>query len=332
MLSRLRPDFVALSFVRCAGDVLAIRALLEQRGAHARVLAKVEKVEAFEQIDAILDAADGIMIARGDYGVEAGVQHVPRMQKEALLRAAEHGKLAITATQMLESMVTSPEPTRAEVADIANAILDGTAAVMLSAETSVGAYPVDAVRWMALTASAAEESTTIARTAQRTSATTEAAMMRTAALLGDDVGAAAIVVLARTGVLARECARHRPWSPIVALVPEPRVAAGLALEWGVLPVGADQPAAGHDVIDFAVDQAGKALQLPAGAPVVVVTGSRSNDRGNLLAIRMGSMPTGSKTSYVVEKERGDPGTVSDDVSDPVARPPLARSRQRRNKP
>ncbi|HEX5145425.1 MAG TPA: pyruvate kinase, partial [Conexibacter sp.] len=124
----LEADFVALSFVRSAADVLLLRELLAHAGSRARVIAKIEKVEAFAQLDEILDAADAIMIARGDYGVEAGVEHVPPMQKEAIRRAAVHGKLTITATQMLESMIASPEPTRAEVADVANAVLDGTSA------------------------------------------------------------------------------------------------------------------------------------------------------------------------------------------------------------
>ena len=154
---RAGADFVALSFVRSAADIEQLSRLLQERGSNARTIAKIEKIEAYENLDGILDVADGVMVARGDYGVEAGVARVPLMQKDTIARATQRGKLVITATQMLESMIQSPEPTRAEVADVANAVIDGTSAVMLSAETSVGRYPVEAVCTMAEIATAAEE-------------------------------------------------------------------------------------------------------------------------------------------------------------------------------
>ena len=141
LAAELDADFVALSFVRSADDVEQLRAHMGALTCRARMVAKIEKVEAYEHLDEIIEVADGIMVARGDYGVEAGVAHVPLMQKDTIARATQAGKLVITATQMLESMIHAPEPTRAEATDVANAVIDGSSAVMLSAETSVGELP-----------------------------------------------------------------------------------------------------------------------------------------------------------------------------------------------
>src|SRR4051812_19162244 len=156
-------DFVALSFVRSGADMDALRDLLAQHGSKARTIAKVEKVEGYERLDEVIASSDGIMVARGDYGVEAGVARVPLMQKDTIFRTTQAGKLVITATHMLESMVSSAEPTRAEAADVANAVIDGTSAVMLSAETSVGAHPVEAVLALGPIAQAAQEAPGIPR-------------------------------------------------------------------------------------------------------------------------------------------------------------------------
>ena len=142
--------------MRTADDLEQLRAHMGALSCRARVVAKIEKVEAYERLDEIIAVSDGIMVARGDYGVEAGVAHVPLMQKDTIARATQAGKLVITATQMLESMIHAPEPTRAEATDVANAVIDGSSAVMLSAETSVGSYPVEAVQAMAEIAEAAE--------------------------------------------------------------------------------------------------------------------------------------------------------------------------------
>ena len=171
LAAEVGADFVALSFVRSAADMEELRARLTGLGSDARIVAKIEKLEAYAHLDEIIAATDGVMVARGDYGVEAGVARVPLMQKDTIHRATQAGKLVITATQMLESMIQAPEPTRAEVADVANAVIDGSSAVMLSAETSVGAYPVEAVLTMARIAEAAEEAPEIhgrAREVRRT--------------------------------------------------------------------------------------------------------------------------------------------------------------------
>ena len=166
LAAELGADFVALSFVRSGADMQQLRDRLGELGTAARLIAKIEKIEGYENLDDIIAASDGLMVARGDYGVEAGVARVPLMQKDTIRRATQAGKLVITATQMLESMIQATEPTRAEAADVANAVIDGTSAVMLSAETSVGAYPVEAVRAMAEIAEAAEESPVIHGRAQ----------------------------------------------------------------------------------------------------------------------------------------------------------------------
>ena len=186
----MEADFVALSFVRSGADMQALRDLLNEKGSDARTIAKVEKVEGYERLDEVIAASDGIMVARGDYGVEAGVARVPLMQKDTIVRSTQAGKLVITATHMLESMVSSAEPTRAEAADVANAVIDGTSAVMLSAETSVGAHPVEAVRAMGQIAEAAEEAPIIRGAAHTVEPSgPDAAVMHAAISLADDVDA-----------------------------------------------------------------------------------------------------------------------------------------------
>ena len=181
-------------------------------------MAKIEKIEAYEALDEILADSDGVMVARGDYGVEAGVARVPLMQKDTIRRATQAGKFVITATQMLESMIQAPEPTRAEATDVANAVIDGTSAVMLSAETSVGAYPVDAVRAMSEIALAAEESPVIhGRAVPVATGVTSEAVMRAAVELADELDAAALIIPTSTGGGARACAKYRRRRPIIAL-------------------------------------------------------------------------------------------------------------------
>ena len=217
-------DFVAMSFVRTGADIEDLRSRLRAGGSRARIVAKIESIDGYENLDDILAAADGVMIARGDYGVTAGLAGVPLMQKDTIRRATLAGKLTITATQMLESMINAGEPTRAEVADIANAVIDGTSAVMLSAESSVGKHPVDAVRAMSTIATAAEASPDLGGYFQRhrtPAETPDAAVLRAAVELADGVGAAAIIVPTMSGGAARTCSQHRPTKPIVALAHDP---------------------------------------------------------------------------------------------------------------
>jgi pyruvate kinase len=228
-------DYVALSFVRSAADVAELRALIDAAGSPARIVAKIEKAEAVACLDEIVEAADAVMVARGDLGVEIGASQVPLVQKRIIERARAAGRAVITATQMLESMIHEPEPTRAEVSDVANAILDGTSAVMLSAETAAGAYPLRAVAQMDAIARSVEPSL---RYERRVPATADVAEILTHAAcdLADDVGAPVIAVPTETGTTARLVSRFRPDATIVAAATSEPVLRQLALEWAVVPL------------------------------------------------------------------------------------------------
>jgi pyruvate kinase len=288
LAAELRADFVALSFVRSAADIEQLRRLLTERGSAARVIAKIEKVEAYEHLDEIIAVTDGLMVARGDYGVEAGVAHVPLMQKDTIFRATQAGRLVITATQMLESMIHAPEPTRAEATDVANAVIDGTSAVMLSAETSVGEYPVEAVRSMAEIARAAEEAPFIhGRAKAVTGGTTAEAVLHAAVELAEELDAAALVIPSSTGGAPRACAKFRTRRPIVALTYQPQIADQLTLEWGVYPTGVPTAETVDDMIDQALATARDVAGIPSGARVVVTAGRRTGTPGatNLVMVR-----------------------------------------------
>src|SRR3990170_3056340 len=234
----LGVDYVAQSFVRTHTDVTALKARIEAAGSQAWVIAKIELKEAVTAFEAILDVADAVMIARGDLGVEIGAAEVPLLQKRIILAALERGKPAITATQMLETMVHRPEPTRAEASDVANAILDGTSAVMLSAETAVGSYPVEAVETMARIARAVEPSLDY-RHQLPTAAeepTVGRAMSNAACDLAEALGAKAILVPTFTGRTASAVARLRPRRPIAALTHVEISLQHMAIEWGVTPL------------------------------------------------------------------------------------------------
>jgi pyruvate kinase len=284
-------DFVALSFVRTGADVADLRDRLRAHGSHARTVAKIEKIEAYEHLDEIIDVADGIMVARGDYGVEAGVARVPLMQKDAIYRANQDGKLVITATQMLESMIHAAEPTRAEAADVANAVIDGTSAVMLSAETGVGEYPVEAVRAMAEIAHAAEAAPDIhgrCRVVDHDSAA--ASVLHSAVELADDLDAGALVIPTATGGGARACSKYRTDRPIVALVHDDQVANQLTLEWGV-HIGRMAVADNvDDLVEEALVCAGRVANLPSGTSVVITAGRRTGTPGATSLIMVREVP------------------------------------------
>jgi pyruvate kinase len=284
----LDADFVALSFVRSGADMEALRDLLRERGSQARTIAKVEKVEGYERLDEVIACSDGIMVARGDYGVEAGVAQVPLMQKDTIIRSTQAGKLVITATHMLESMVSSAEPTRAEASDVANAVLDGTSAVMLSAETSVGAHPVEAVLAMAEIARTVESSALIRGADHREEPEgPDAALMHAAISLADDVHAAALIVPTATGGTVRACAKYRRRRPIIALAHDPRVANQLALEWGVRPTTMGVASTVDELIEAALERARDFADLEPGDRVVLTAGRRTGTPGatNLITLR-----------------------------------------------
>jgi pyruvate kinase len=280
-------DFVALSFVRSAGDIEQLRAHMREIGCKARVIAKIEKVEAYRDLDEIIAVSDGVMVARGDYGVEAGVARVPLMQKDTILRATRQGKTVITATQMLESMIQASEPTRAEVADVANAVIDGTSAVMLSAETSVGRFPVESVRAMATIAEAAEEAPEIhGRARDIVQDTPAAAIMHAAVALADEVDAAAIVVPTSTGGTPRACAKYRPRRPLIVLTHQAGVAEQLAIDWGVYATRMDHADTVDELIETALEGARDFAGLEPGSKVVITAGRAGIPGGtNLIMIR-----------------------------------------------
>ena len=236
-------DYVALSFVRSADDVREARALAAAQGANPPFIAKIEKHEALARLDEILAESDGLMVARGDLGVETPLEHVPLLQKMLIEKANRAGKPVITATQMLLSMVENPRPTRAEVADVANAILDGTDALMLSEETAAGRHPVEAVATMRRIAEDTEAAFPFERWMRRFEdaalQSLPEAVAGAACELAEHVGAAVIVAWTESGATARLVSRHRPRRPILALSTRPETARRLALVWGVIPLVAE---------------------------------------------------------------------------------------------
>jgi pyruvate kinase len=232
-------DFIALSFVRSAEDIEVLRNAIQAHGANVPVIAKLERPEALERLNEILKAADGVMVARGDLGVELPPEEVPLAQKRIIAEANRQFVPVITATQMLESMVDSPRPTRAEASDVANAVLDGSDALMLSGETAVGKYPVEAVTMMHRIICAAETQLLQQRPVYEGRGEGEEsiahAVSDAACLAAADVGAKAIIVFTQTGSTALFVSKRRPIAPIIAFTPDERVRRRLSLLWGVVP-------------------------------------------------------------------------------------------------
>ncbi|MBW4688938.1 MAG: pyruvate kinase [Komarekiella atlantica HA4396-MV6] len=232
-------DWVALSFVRNPLDMIEIKELISSTGKQVPVIAKIEKHEAIEQMEAVLALCDGVMVARGDLGVELPAEDVPVLQKRLIATANRLGIPIITATQMLDSMVSNPRPTRAEVSDVANAILDGTDAVMLSNETAVGSYPVEAVATMARIAERMEQEesqNSKLRSLKDTRRSIPNAISQAVGQIAEQLGAAAIMTLTQTGATARNVSKFRPQTPILAVTPHVNVARQLQMVWGVKPL------------------------------------------------------------------------------------------------
>jgi pyruvate kinase len=276
-------DFVALSFVRAAADVRDLQAMIRQYGSPARVIAKIEKAEAVEALEEILIETDAVMVARGDLGVEIGAATVPLLQKRIILRCLDVGKPVITATQMLESMIDAPEPTRAEASDVANAILDGTSAIMLSGETAVGRYPVEAVDTMVRIAAAVEPE--FAYSDSPFEATRQGpryisdVVGHAACDMAEVIEAAAIIVPTVSGETAREVSRHRPHRPIVACTPSRDVQRQLMLDWAVVPLALD-PAKDVETLWLrSIDAVQRAGIAGPGDRVVITSGTNVNRPG-----------------------------------------------------
>ncbi len=231
-----KVDMVALSFVRTSEDILYARREIRKRGSSVPIIAKIEKHEALDNLDAILENVDGIMVARGDLGLEIAQERIPTVQKMMIRKANHLGKPVITATQMLRSMVWNPRPTRAEVTDIANAILDGTDALMLSEETAAGDYPLEAVKIMALVAEETERSLEPRQLFAGLKRTVPEAISRSAISLARDLQVKAFLIPTTSGGTARLIARYRPQQPIIAVSPDPQTVKMLCLVWGVQAV------------------------------------------------------------------------------------------------
>jgi pyruvate kinase len=281
-------DFVALSFVRSSADVRDLRALIEQAGSHAHVIAKIEKAEAVEVLDDVLAETDAVMVARGDLGVEIGAALVPLLQKRIILRCLEVGKPVITATQMLESMVHQAEPTRAEASDVANAILDGTSALMLSGETAVGDYAVEAVATMDRIARVIEPSMDYRHELPEANEnpTIGGAMSNAACDLAEALRAKAILVPTVTGKTPSAVARLRPRRPIVALTHAGWAMRQLALEWGVTPLEIPETDDVNDLWNRSVSAAREAGLVEPGDRVVITAGTAVNIPGSTNVIKV----------------------------------------------
>ncbi len=284
----LGVDFVALSFVRAAADVRDLQAIIRQSGSPARVIAKIEKAEAVAALEEVLAEADAIMVARGDLGVEIGAATVPLLQKKIILRCLEAGKPVITATQMLESMIEHAEPTRAEASDVANAILDGTSAVMLSAETATGNYPIEAVRTMDTIARAVEPSMGYRHQAPEAGEQTTVgrAMSNAACDLAETIGARAILVPTFTGRTASGVARLRPRRPIVGLSHHQTAVQQMALEWGVTPILMPQTENVEDLWSRSLEWALNSGSVDKGDRVVLTAGTAVNLPGSTNVIKV----------------------------------------------
>ncbi|MUW14259.1 pyruvate kinase [Halorubrum sp. CBA1125] len=285
LAARTDADFVAASFVRDADDVYRIADALEDRGADdVPVVAKIERAGAVEHLEAIVDAADGVMVARGDLGVECPLEEVPMIQKRIIRTCVNAGVPVITATEMLDSMVSSRRPTRAEASDVANAVLDGTDAVMLSGETAVGDDPVNVVETMDRIVRQVERSDEYAETReQRVPAAAEGsrteALARSARFLARDIGASTVVAVSESGFTARKTAMFRPRVPVVATTPNDRVRRQLALSWGVRPVLTEYATDMETILDNAVDAALDTGRAASGDTLVVLSGMLTEFEG-----------------------------------------------------
>lgn len=272
-------DFIAASFTRCADDIMQIRHILQENNCHTiNIIAKIENMEGVENIDEILRVVDSVMVARGDLGVEVPLEDVPSLQKKLIQRGIAAGKPVITATQMLDSMIKNPRPTRAEATDVANAIYDGTSAIMLSGESAVGAYPVEAVETMVRIALRAEaDMDYIRRFSRDTSASTDVtnAISHATVTSAHDLNASAIITVTKSGSTARILSRYRPACVIVGCTTEKPVWRQLALSWGTVPLMIAEESNTDDLFEHAVDAAvqnglvhdGELVVLTAGVPL-----------------------------------------------------------------
>ena len=269
-------DLIALSYVRGSEDIQEAKEVLRSQHADIPIIAKIERHEALQHIEEIIKEADGIMVARGDLGVEIPLEQVPLVQKDLIKRANSLGKPVITATQMLRSMVESPRPTRAEASDVANAIFDGTDAIMLSEETAMGRYPVEAVRFMVMIAQATEKGfphETFLPPDPYQKGEIADSMSHAACQLAEDLGVAAIITPTRTGRTARLVSRYRPRYPILAFSPQPTTVRQLILSWGVHPILVPEFTNVDEIVGKGITAALQQGWVAKGQRVVVTAGT-----------------------------------------------------------
>jgi pyruvate kinase len=287
---QLRVDFIALSFVRSAADVEDVRAVMKEMNVFLPVIAKIEKPQAIENIEEIVDAFDGFMVARGDLGVECPLEDVPFLQKQVIEVARRHAKPVIVATQMLESMISAPRPTRAEASDVANAVLDGADAVMLSGETSVGAFPIETVQTMARIIESTEDHGLARMAAIDWQPRTRGGVIaKAAAEVAHRVGAKYLVAFTQSGDSARRLSRYRGAIPMLAFTPVPVVRSQLALSWGI-ETFLGEPAEHTDEMVRQVDEALlKIGRVVEGDLVVIIAGSPPGIPGSTNALRIHRM-------------------------------------------
>ncbi len=285
-------DYVAASFVSSAEDILAVRKLLSENGGSGiQIIAKIENQEGVDNIDEILRVSDGIMVARGDMGVEIPFEEIPHIQKMLIEKCCRAGKLVITATQMLDSMIKNPRPTRAETTDVANAICDGTSAIMLSGETAAGLYPAESVRTMAKIAETTEKSIDYAgrfRAGSESENITDA-ISRAAVAAALGLNAKAILTVTKTGSTARFLSKFRPGCPIIACTPDERTRRQLNLNWGVLPLMAEEKRNTDELFAHAADCAVKAGCLQTGDLAVLTAGVPLGVAGTTNMLRVHSV-------------------------------------------
>ena len=270
-------DFIAASFIREAADINQIRKILEENGStNIHIIAKIENSQGIQNIDEIIEAADGIMIARGDMGVEIPCEDVPVIQKMIIKKVYEAGKIVITATQMLDSMMKNPRPTRAEAADVANAIYDGTSAIMLSGETAAGLYPIESLQTMVKIANKAEADIDYRKRffdhKRKENPDITDAISHATCTTALDLNAAAIVTVTKSGKSARMISRYRPQCDILGCSTEPKVCRQLNLSWGVTPVIVEEMKDVFELFKHAIDESKKNKYLLCGEVVVITSG------------------------------------------------------------
>ena len=283
-------DFLAASFVRCREDILEVRKILDEQQSTMKIIAKIENMQGIRNLEEILTVSDGIMVARGDMGVEIPMEEVPLIQKRMIKMAERMGKHVITATQMLESMIKNPRPTRAEATDIANAIYDGTTAIMLSGESAAGRYPTEAVKTMAKIAERTEQDIDyegrMRNRAFSGNPDVTTAISHATCMTAMDLKAAAIITVTISGFTAGMIARYKPGCPVIACSVSPRVCRQLSLLWGVTPLWIARESSTDDLFEVAVAAAEKAGYIKKGDVVVLTAGVPLGVSGNTNMIRV----------------------------------------------